>query len=90
MVLGRKAKDGSGEVIFAVVVPNYDNIKEDSPGKENDEAFIKVEIKKLVEDANRKLPIYKKIGDFTIRKEPFEKNAQQKIKRFLYKEYENA
>ena len=38
----------------------------------------------------RKLPPYKKISDFTLRKEPFEKNAQQKIKRFLYKEYENA
>jgi len=90
LVVGRRAKDGSGESIFAVVVPNYENIKEDSPGKENDEAFIRGEVKKLVEDANRNLPIYKKISDFTIRREPFEKNAQQKIKRFLYKEYENA
>jgi long-chain acyl-CoA synthetase len=32
---------------------------------------------------------YKKISDFTIRREPFEKNAQQKIRRFLYKSYEN-
>jgi len=90
LVVGRKAKDGSGESIFAVVVPSYDNIKEDFPGKENDEAFINAEVKKLVEAANRGLPIYKKINDFTLRKEPFEKNAQQKIKRFLYKEYENA
>ena len=90
LVVGRKAKDGSGESIFAVVVPNYENIKEDFPGKENDEAFIRGEVKKLVEDANRNLAIYKKISDFTIRKEPFEKNAQQKIKRFMYKEYENA
>jgi len=90
LVVGRKAKDGSGESIFAVVVPNYDNIKEDYPGKENNEAFIRAEVKKLVENANRGLPLYKKIGDFTLRKEPFEKNAQQKIKRFLYKEYENA
>jgi len=90
LVVGRKEKDGSGEIIYAVVVPNYDNIKEDFPGKENDEVFIRSEVKKLVENANRSLPIYKKIGDFTLRKEQFEKNAQQKIKRFLYKDYENA
>ena len=90
LVVGRKEKDGSGELIYAVVVPNYDNIKEDFPGKESDEAFIRASIKDLVSEANRSLPIYKKINDFTIRKEPFEKNAQQKIKRFLYKEYENA
>jgi long-chain acyl-CoA synthetase len=90
LVVGRKAKDESGETIFAVIVPNYENIKEDYPGKENDEDFIRAEVKKLVEGANRNLPIYKKISDFTLRKEPFEKNAQQKIKRFLYKEYENA
>ena len=90
LVVGRKAKDGSGEMIYAVIVPNYENIKEDFPGKENDEAFIHAEVKKLVEDANRNLAIYKKVEGFTLRKEPFEKNAQQKIKRFLYKEYENA
>ena len=88
LVVGRRAKDGSGEYIYAVAVPNYDSIKEDFPGKEGDEAFIRAEVKKLVEDANRSLPIYKKISDFTLRREPFEKNAQQKIKRFMYKEYE--
>ena len=88
LVVGRRAKDGSGESIFAVVVPNYDNIKEDHPGREGDEDFVRTLVKQLVEDANRRLPIYKKIGDFTLRREPFEKNAQQKIKRFLYREYE--
>jgi len=90
LVVGRRARDGSGESIFAVIVPNYENIGEDFPGKENDEAFIQGEVRKLVEDANRKLPPYKKISDFTLRAEPFEKNAQQKIRRFLYKDYENA
>jgi long-chain acyl-CoA synthetase len=64
-------------------------IKEDHPGKENDDAFVNNLIKKEIEEANRTLPVYKKIGDFTVRKEPFEKNAQQKIRRFLYKNYEN-
>jgi len=87
LVVGRK--DSSGEIIFAVTVPNYDAIKEDYPGKENDENFINELIKKEIEEANRSLPVYKKISDFTVRKEPFEKNAQQKIRRFLYKSYEN-
>ena len=82
LVVGRK--DPGGEVIFAVMHPNYENIKADYPGKENDEAFIRDLIKKEVEEANRTLPVFKKVSDFTIRKEPFEKNAQQKIRRFMY------
>jgi long-chain acyl-CoA synthetase len=87
LVVGRK--DEGGEIIFAVVVPNFDAIKEDYPGRENDDNFINDLVKKEIEEANRALPVYKKIGDFTVRMEPFEKNAQQKIRRFLYKEYEN-
>jgi len=82
LVVGKKTK--SGEIIYAVMVPNYENITADYPGKENDETFIFGLIKKEVEEANRSLPVYKKIGDFCIRKEAFEKNAQQKIRRFLY------
>jgi len=82
LVVGRKTP--GGEIIYAVIVPHYENIKTDYPGKENDDAFIKDLIKKEVEAANRTLPVYKKIGDFCIRKEPFEMNAQQKIRRFLY------
>jgi len=88
LVVGRR--DPGGEIIYAVAVPNYDLIKEDYPGKENDDKFIYDLIKKEVEEANRTLPVYKKIGDFTVRKEPFEKNAQQKIRRFMYKDYERC
>jgi len=87
LVVGRKS--GGGEVIFAVVFPNYEFIKEDYPGKETDDGFVNDLVKKEIEAANRLLPVYKKISNFTIRKEPFEKNAQQKIRRFLYKSYEN-
>jgi long-chain acyl-CoA synthetase len=87
LIVGRK--DPGGEIIFAVIVPNYELIKADYPGKEEDEKFVYDLVKKEVEITNRTLPVFKKIGDFTIRKEPFEKNAQQKIRRFLYKNYEN-
>jgi len=88
LIVGRKTPNG--EIIYAVLVPNYENIKIEYPGKEDDEDFIRNLIKKEVEEANRSLPVYKKIGDFCLRKEPFEKNAQQKIRRFLYSSmYEN-
>jgi len=86
LVIGKKTL--GGEIIYAVMVPNYENIKLDHPGKENDEMFINSLIKKEIDEANRSLPVFKKISDFTIRKEPFEKNAQQKIRRFMYKDYE--
>jgi long-chain acyl-CoA synthetase len=89
LVVGRKEPSYGGETIFAVIVPNYELIKEDYPGREDDNSFIHGLVKKEVEGANRSLPVFKKISDFTLRKEPFEKNAQQKIRRFLYKSYEN-
>jgi long-chain acyl-CoA synthetase len=89
LVLGRRESVHGGEQIIAVVVPDYEMIKEDHPGRESNEDFIKGLIKKEIEEANRNLSGYKKISDFILRKEPFEKNAQQKIRRFLYKEYEN-
>jgi long-chain acyl-CoA synthetase len=86
--VGRKEKEHGGEQVFAVLVPNYENIAVDYPGKENDDAFIKEIFKKEIDKINRTLVGYKKITDFTVRREPFEKNAQQKIKRYLYKSYE--
>jgi long-chain acyl-CoA synthetase len=89
LVVGRREPAYGGEYIFAVVVPNFEAIKEDYPDRENDDDFVKDLVKKTIEEANRSLPGYKKITDFTLRKEPFEKNAQQKIRRFMYKNYEN-
>jgi len=87
LIVGRKTT--GGEIIYGVMVPNYEQIKINYPGKENDDSFICSLIKKEVDEVNRALPVFKKISDFCIRKEPFEKNAQQKIRRFLYKSYEN-
>jgi long-chain acyl-CoA synthetase len=89
LVVGRREPNYGGEQIFAVAVPNFDAIKQDYPGKETDDEFIRGLVKKDIEETNRSLPGYKKISDFMLRKEPFEKNAQQKIRRFLYKSYED-
>jgi len=88
LIVGRKTP--GGEIIFAVIVPNYEFIKEDHPGKEIDDFFVYNLIKNEIDEANRTMPVYKKVSDFCIRKDPFEKNAQQKIRRFMYKSYENA
>jgi long-chain acyl-CoA synthetase len=90
LVVGRREPSFGGEEIFAVTVPNYETLAADYPGREKDEAFIKELVKKEIEAVNRGLPGYKKISDFLLRQEPFEKNAQQKIRRFLYKSYENS
>jgi len=97
LVLGRKDQSG-GEQIFAVIVPNREALSKTNPqqihaegevSKEAD-ALIRFMVRKEIEHVNRKLPGYKKIADFDIRYEEFEKNAQQKIRRFLYKNYENV
>jgi long-chain acyl-CoA synthetase len=87
LVVGRR--ETVGEQIFAVVVPNYEALEEDYPGREPDEHFIRELVKNEIEAVNRMLPGYKKIQNFTLRREEFEKNAQKKIRRFMYKHYEN-
>ncbi|GHV78356.1 long-chain-fatty-acid--CoA ligase [Spirochaetia bacterium] len=89
LVLGRKEPDYGGEEIFAVAVPNLEALEQDHPGKTLDDSFIFDLMKKEIEAVNRSLPGYKKISGFALRREPFEKNAQQKIRRFMYKSYEN-
>jgi long-chain acyl-CoA synthetase len=88
LVTGRR--ESSGEIIFAVVVPNREALAEDYPDKSLDRGFIYDLVKTEIEKVNRKLPIYKKISNFTLRDEEFEKNAQKKIRRFMYKDYEKA
>ena len=86
-MLGRKEAEFGGEQIIAVAVPNREALEEDYPGNPLDDAFVSGLIKKEVERVNRRLPVYKKISDFILRREDFERNAQQKIKRFLYQDY---
>jgi long-chain acyl-CoA synthetase len=90
LIIGRKEAEFGGEQIFAVVVPNAETLAADYPGKDLSDDFIHGLVKKEIEQVNRSLVGYKKITDFVLRKDPFEKNAQQKIKRFLYKNYADA
>ncbi|MDR0568841.1 MAG: AMP-binding protein [Spirochaetaceae bacterium] len=90
LILGRKEQDYGGERIVAVIVPNFEALAQDYPEKQisaPDDPFLRDLIKKEIEKINRALPAYKKISDFAVRLAPFEKNAQQKIRRFLYKDF---
>jgi long-chain acyl-CoA synthetase len=88
LVVGRKDIAHNSEQIVAITVPNCELIAIDHPDKKDDLESIKSLIRKEIEEKNRTLPGYKKISDFIIRQEPFETNAQQKIRRFMYKFYE--
>ncbi|GHV52070.1 long-chain-fatty-acid--CoA ligase [Spirochaetia bacterium] len=90
LIVGRKEEEFGGEQIVAVTVPNFETLALDYPKQELDDSFLSDLIKKEIEEVNRTLVGYKKITDFVLRREPFEKNAQQKIRRFLYKSYEKA
>ncbi|MDR2019686.1 MAG: AMP-binding protein [Treponema sp.] len=87
LIVGRREREFGGEQIVAVVVPNYEALEQDHPGKSAGEAFIRELVKMEIEKVNRTLVGYKKITDFILRKDSFEKNAQQKIRRFLYADY---
>jgi long-chain acyl-CoA synthetase len=87
LIVGRKEAEFGGEQIVAVVVPNFEALAEDYPGKDLSDDFLHGLIKREIEQINRTLVGYKKITDFILRREDFEMNAQRKIKRFLYKGY---
>jgi long-chain acyl-CoA synthetase len=83
LVLSRKT--GGGEQIFAAIYPNYAAFEVDYPGKKLEQDFIYDLVKKEIEKVNRSLTSYKKIEGFRLVDEEFQKNAQQKVKRYLYK-----
>jgi long-chain acyl-CoA synthetase len=88
LIVGRREPDNGGEQILAVTVPNLETLEEDYPGRELDEAFLRSLMKNEIDAVNRGLAGHQKVSGFILRREPFEKNAQQKIRRFLYKNYE--
>ncbi|MDR0390040.1 MAG: AMP-binding protein [Spirochaetaceae bacterium] len=89
LVMGRKSPRSDGEMVFAAVYPNWEALKADHPEKDLDAEFVYSLIKLEIEAKNRTLVGYKKISGFKVVAVPFEKNAQEKIKRYLYKDIAN-
>ena len=82
VVVGRDEKRNGEISIVAVVVPNMDECE--AQGLTDDEAIYNT-IHEKINEVNKKLVAYKHINQVEIRKEPFEKTAAKKIKRFLVK-----
>lgn len=82
VVVGRENDKTGDTIIAAVVVPNLEEC--DAHGLHDDETIYEA-INHAVHDLNQKLESFKHVGVVELRKEPFEKTASRKIKRFLVK-----
>ncbi len=80
LVMAVENNDDDDTTVGAQIKPAYDVIYEEF-GKDFDDAAIYSLIKKMISDINEKLPIYKRIRNFSVRKEDFEHTTTKKIKR---------
>lgn len=82
-------KNDKGEAIVgARIYPNFEEIKEQT-GREADDftdGELHAMFKDIVKTVNERLPSYKKIVDYKIRRTEFSKTTTSKIKRFEYKD----
>ncbi len=69
------------KVLSALIVPDYDVLKEEFGEIPDDEKVEKL-IAEKIREINKNLPTYKAVAKFTIRKEELIKTTTRKIKRF--------
>jgi long-chain acyl-CoA synthetase len=87
IIVGKQESEKSrGEDVVAVCVPDYEYLQELYPDREITREFAEELIGKEISEVNKTLPGYKKIQEYIIRDEGFEKTSSQKIKRYLYKD----
>ena len=79
LIFGEDAK--GDESVVAQVVPDEDAIKEKLQKEELTHDDISNAVSDAVRVVNKKLPSYKSIRRFSIRRKEFEKTSTQKIKR---------
>lgn len=81
LVYGGNDKKGK-LAVMAKIFPNYEEIKERLGKKDVTDEEVEAVIKEAVDDANRAVPTYKRITQFSIRKTEFIKTTTAKIQRF--------
>ena len=81
MVYGKKDEKGNDSIVAAHIFPDY-ALAEEILGKDYTEEDLKKYIGDRIKEVNTKMPPYKAITDFDIRKEEFVKTTTKKIKRF--------
>lgn len=79
LIFGEEKK--GDEAVVAQVVPDEDAIKEKLQKEELTHEDINEAVSDVVKGINKKLPSYKSIRRFSIRRHEFEKTSSQKIKR---------
>ena len=79
LIFGEEKK--GDEAVVAQVVPDEDAIREKLQKNELTHEDINEAVSDVVKDINKKLPSYKSIRRFSIRRREFEKTSSQKIKR---------
>jgi long-chain acyl-CoA synthetase len=84
LVLGYERSKGSGEELAALLVPDMSYIE--SERERGNDVDVKTEIKKTVDDYNANAPPYRKIRNWQIREEEFEKTSTRKIRRYVYRD----
>lgn len=87
LVIGvHESEHSKGENIYAYIVPNYEYF--DTYGNINNvkitEDFIQHTIDKHIRETNSHLADYKKIRDWRLRRDEFQKTSTKKIKRYLF------
>ena len=82
MVWGKDGGDGQDTVITASIYPHGENATE-ALGASYTEADLEKLLWAEIDKINEQMPFYKRIRKLSIRKEPFEKNTSNKIKRYV-------
>lgn len=87
LVLGRKKPGDNHESIFAIIVPDIEQLSDEGITIPSETELDKIEsiIKIEIDKANCLLSNYKRISNYEIQWEEFEKTSTKKIKRTLYK-----
>ena len=73
---------------MAVCRPDFEYLEGLYPPETLTDEFLVKHLEEEIRDVNRKLEAYKKIRHVVLRREEFEKTSSQKIKRFLYRDYD--
>lgn len=84
LVIGFERSKGGGEELAALLVPNAAYVETER--ERGNTVDVNVELKKAVDDYNESVPPYRKIRQWQIRSEEFEKTSTRKIRRYLYKD----
>ncbi|MCG8501196.1 MAG: AMP-binding protein [Firmicutes bacterium] len=82
LVWGKYDEESGETYVNGQILPNFEAIEEEL-GKDYIEQQVRALIEEEVKKVNHKMPLYKRMTDFTIRKEDFAKTTTKKIKRYL-------